>query len=205
MSINTLFGINGVGKDTVANELRRVEERNLTITSMSRTCMYLLGIIDSHDVSAQVGRDSYYKLEQVPQPEMIKLEGELYREFIEQMAHDEGETLFLSHLVSALHLGKTVRYLTERTTPDWFIECNSNLIQLKAPPESILERRRDDSENGTRSRPIQLKQIIEHQELCDNEWERIESGVIKPKRGMVIVENEDLSTAVAKTREVLYG
>lgn len=43
MGLNTIFGINGIGKDTVAEELRK-RKPEVIVTSMSRVLMYILGI-----------------------------------------------------------------------------------------------------------------------------------------------------------------
>lgn len=78
------------------------------------------------------------------------------------------------------------------------------MVQLTAPAGSILQRRRNDASGGVRSRPVEISQILEHQELCSEEWSRIENGVAKPSRGLHIVENQNLETAVARVKEIFY-
>ncbi len=204
MSLDTLYGINGVGKDTVAERLRQSTDRNLIVTSMSRLSMYLLGITKSFDVSKPVSGEAYKQLEQVPQPEMVALENGPYKDMIGELAQGGDRALLLGHLITALHLGGSVKYLTERPTPDWYIENNSSMIQLTAPANTILQRRQHDASGGVRSRPVEIGQIVEHQELCDEEWSRIENGSAKPLNGLHIVENQNLETAVAKVKEIIY-
>src|SRR5690606_33381552 len=112
MSLDTIYGINGVGKDTVAAELQKRQPRGLVITSMSRLSMYLLDITDNFDAQRSVTNDQYKKLETVPQEDMVALEEGPYREFVGELADGGDRVLMLSHLVFALHLGKTVSYLT---------------------------------------------------------------------------------------------
>ena len=203
MTLSTLYGINGVGKDTVAEKLRESVDQRLIVTSMSRLSMYLLGIAKDLDVSGKLPPDAYKRLEQVPQPEMIALENGPYKEMVAELADGGDKALLLGHLVTALHLGGSINYLTDRTTPDWYIENNSSFVQLTAPAETIMQRRQRDASTGVRSRPVEFDQIIEHQELCNQEWERIESGLVTPSRGMHVIENQDLDRAVAEVREII--
>lgn len=88
MTMNTLFGINGSGKDTVANELQqRLWRRSkLVVTSMSRMSMYLLGITDNFDAARSVRPEAYRTLEQVPQKQMVELESGPYKDLVEDLA-----------------------------------------------------------------------------------------------------------------------
>jgi len=205
MSLNTLYGINGVGKDTVAEGLRQSVDRQLIVTSMSRLSMYLLGITKSFDVTREVPEDAYRRLEQVSQPEMIALENGPYKEMVGELAQGNDRALLLGHLVSALHLGNSINYLTDRLTPDWYVENNTSIVQLTAPPEVIAQRRIRDVSDGVRSRPIEIDQIVKHQELCDHEWSRIEAGLVQPDKGMHIIENRNLDASVSELRKVFYG
>ena len=72
MAITTIFGINGVGKDTVANSLR-TNNPDLLVTSISRMLMYILGITKTYDVNEKVCEEQYKMLESVPQEKMIKI------------------------------------------------------------------------------------------------------------------------------------
>ena len=49
MGLYTIFGINGIGKDTVAKEIRK-KTQDIEVTSMSRLLMFILGISKSYDV-----------------------------------------------------------------------------------------------------------------------------------------------------------
>lgn len=208
MSFNTLYGINGVGKDTVANRLKQDYDHTMTITSMSRLSMYLLGITDHYDAQRKVSTEAYAELEQVPQPEMVELEEGACRDFIHDLAQSDQNTLMLSHLVFALHVGhREPVYLTDRRIPDWYIQENSGIVQLQAEPETIISRRLRDLEDEAvqRVRPTALEQVKTHQTLCDTEWNRLLSRPIVIPKGLHIVENHDLDDTVNKVGEILYG
>ena len=49
MGLYTIFGINGIGKDTIAEELRK-KNQEIEVTSMSRLLMFILGISKTYDV-----------------------------------------------------------------------------------------------------------------------------------------------------------
>lgn len=205
MSLNTLYGVNGVGKDTVAAEIKANRAQDVVITSASRLSMYLLGITDNFDAQRSISRDHYKKLESVPQTEMVELEEGPYKEFVTELANGGDRVMMLSHLVFALHLDKEVVYLADRHVPDWYISENDSLIQLTSTPEEILARRRIDALTGSRDRPALLSQIMAHQALCNTEWNRIKNGQTLPKKGMHTVENTSLPDTCLEVGDILYG
>ena len=199
MSVNTIFGINGVGKDAVASELKK-ENPKITVTSMSRLLMYLLGISQTYDAAEKITEAQYKKLEEVPQKDMIELEQQEYRALLEDLTKQDDKVLILAHLISALRHGDETEYLTNRQIPDWFVDINENLVQLVAPPEVILERRLNDT---SRNRKADISQIVEHQSLCDDEWERIGKSKVLVKRKMHVIPNLDLGRTTREVRNVI--
>ena len=199
MALTTIFGINGVGKDTVANELR-IKNTDISVTSMSRVLMYILDITKTYDVSEKVCEDQYKKLESVPQSKMIEIENTDYKKILCEISKSDQNVLMLSHLISALRHGEQINYLTDRLTPDWYVDANTALIQLVAPFNVISERRKNDQ---TRNRNIDISEIEYHQSLCTNEWERIKR--VKPEaiNKMFIVENVDLSKATSDIENIM--
>lgn len=207
MSLSTLYGINGVGKDTIAAEVKRAYADDITITSMSRLCMFLLGITESLDSQEPVDTTAYRKLESVPQSEMRQLEDGPCKEYIQTISENSQRVLMLSHLVFALHIDLcNVTYLTDRRIPDWYIQANNAVVQLKAPAETILARRfKDAFLDNARERPTALDQILDHQALCDEEWQRLSAKHADLPRGMHIVQNQDIDQATKHVYEVLYA
>lgn len=200
MSLNTIFGINGVGKDTIAEQIRK-NNPNVRVTSMSRLLMYILGITSNFDVRKKVGEKEYGMLEAVPQSRMIEIENSEYRQFIERFSNSKENIIFIGHLITAMRHGTNVTYLRDRLTPDWFIKCNNNLIQVVAPFELINSRRKLDSD---RLRVSDISQIKEHQLLCSQEWERIKRSKLIPASRMHIVENIELSKATNELEKIIF-
>lgn len=200
MGLTTIFGINGVGKDTVVEKLMQKNSK-IKATSMSRINMYILGITETYDLQEKVTEEQYKALESIPQNIMIDIENNQYRKVLEEISQSDEDIVFLAHLVTALRLGKKVNYLTDRLTPEWFIEINKNLIQLVAPEDLIAERRIKDC---TRKRETKKSQILEHQKLCDREWDRIASLGNEIKEKMHIVENINLDQAVKDVESIIF-
>ena len=199
MALTTIFEINGVGKDTVANELR-INNTDISVTSMSRVLMYILDITKTYDVSEKVCEDQYKKLESVPQSKMIEIENTDYKKILCEIAKSDKNVLMLSHLISALRHGEQINYLTDRLTPDWYVDANTALIQLVAPFSVISERRKNDQ---TRNRNVDISEIEYHQSLCTNEWERIKR--VKPEaiNKMFIVDNIDLCKTTSDIENIM--
>lgn len=201
MSLITIYGINGVGKDTVANELRK-NNPDLSVASISRILMYILGITRTYDVSEKVGEEQYKILESVPQEKMIAIENNEYKELLYEISNSKENLIILSHLISALRHGDKVQYLTDRTTPDWYIDLNQALIQLVAPTDIISARRKNDL---LRKRDISASEIEYHQMLCTKEWERIQQVNMDVGNKMFVVNNIDLLTATSEVETIIYG
>lgn len=201
MAITTIFGINGVGKDTVANSLR-TNNPDLLVTSISRMLMYILGITKTYDVNEKVCEEQYKMLESVPQEKMIKIENTDYKDMLDEIASSKEDLIMLSHLISALRHGDKIQYLTDRTTPDWYVKLNQALIQLVAPSDIVSYRRKNDV---NRKRETSIKEIEYHQSLCTNEWERIKRVNPDTTNRMFIVNNINLSDATNEIEQIMHN
>lgn len=200
MGLYTIFGINGIGKDTVAKEIRK-KTQDIEVTSMSRLLMFILGISKSYDVQEKINEEQYKALEKMPQSTMRFIEDNEYRQLLERLAKEDKDVIFLSHLITALRLGNKVEFLEDRKTPDWFVDINDKLIQLVAPAQMVAERKQRDK---TRRRCYEIDEIIKHQELCTKEWERIKKKDYCTARKMSIVENIDLNQAVREVENIIF-
>ena len=199
MGLITIFGINGVGKDTVANKLRK-NNPNITVTSMSRILMYLLGISKTYDTREKISENQYKALENTPQEIISNIENNQYKKLLEKLSTTDN-VIFLAHLISALRLGDKTRYLTNKQTPKWFVDINEQMIQLVAPADNISQRRKKDK---GRKRNCHINQILEHQELCSKEWERIKRMSPDKIKKMHIIENIELDDAVRQVEGIMH-
>ena len=197
MGLITIFGINGVGKDTVANKLKE-KRPNICITSMSRILMYILGISNTYETSEIVTEEQYKKLESIPQDVMKKIEENEYRELLTQISQEDKQTLLLSHLVSALRLGEQIVYLDNRLTPDWLVKQSDLLVQLAVPAPILSERRSKDT---SRKRDTNIYEIEKHQKLCFKEWNRIKKE--NPNKSMYTIVNLDLEETVDTIERIM--
>ena len=197
MGLITIFGINGTGKDTIANELKK-KRPNIRITSMSRLLMYILGITNTFETSEPVTEEQYKKLESIPQEKMKMIEQKEYKELLIGLSKKDQETILLTHLVSVLRHGEELIYLEDRPTPSWLIENSSTLIQLVVPPEILSERRKKDN---SRKRDINIEEIEKHQKMCFKEWKRLKKE--QPSKTMYTVVNINLDETVETVDEVI--
>lgn len=200
MGLYTIFGINGIGKDTVAEEIRK-KRQNIEVTSLSRLLMFILGISKAYDVREKIDEEQYKALEETPQSTMRSIEDNEYRQLLEKLAKGDKDVIFLSHLITALRLGNKVEFLEDRKTPDWFVDINDKLIQLVAPAQIVAERRQKDK---TRRRCYEIDEIIKHQELCTKEWERIKRKDYYTAKKMSVVENIDLNQTVREVENIIF-
>lgn len=199
MGLITIFGINGVGKDTVAEKLR-ANNPDITVTSMSRMLMYLLGISKTYETREKISEKQYKRLENTPQEIISSIENNEYRKLLEELSATDN-VIFLAHLVSALRLGNETMYLTDKQIPKWFVDINEQMIQLVAPASIISQRRKEDK---SRRRNCHIEQIFEHQELCSKEWQRIKRINTNKTKQMHIVENIELNQAVRQIEDIIY-
>lgn len=197
MGLITFFGINGVGKDSIANKLKE-KNPDIRITSMSRLYMYILGITDTYETSEKVTEEQYKLLEDTPQDVMKRIEEEEYKKLLIELANQNEETILLSHLVSALRLGKETIYLEDRLTPKWLVDNSDLLIQLAVPPDTLSERRKADF---SRKRETDINEIEKHQNMCFREWKRIQGE--NPTKSMYTIVNLDFGETVNAVEKVI--
>ena len=197
MSLYTLYGINGIGKDTLANQLQK-RNPEIEITSMSKLYMYILGITKTYYTSEKVNEKQYKLLESVSQEEMMRIENNEYKDFLKKITMQDNDVIFLGHLVSALRLGDHVNYLTDRKTQLWFLNMNKSIIQLLAPSEIICNRRLKDT---SRIREADCNEIVYHQNLCFEEWKRL-MNICGEK--LYCVENLDREEAILDLENIIF-
>ena len=140
-------------------------------------------------------------LESVPQEKMIKIENTDYKDMLDEIASSKEDLIMLSHLISALRHGDKIQYLTDRTTPDWYVKLNQALIQLVAPSDIVSYRRKNDV---NRKRETSIEEIEYHQSLCTNEWERIKRVNPDTTNRMFIVNNINLSDATNEIEQIMH-
>lgn len=189
MSLHIIYGINAAGKDTVANEVIK-HYKDAIITSESRILMYHLGLVNSVDATVKIDKEIYKKLENAKREDIQKIYKVDYPQTMRDLTTKHELVLLLSHLVFALYIDKSeTKYVTDIQIPGWLIDLSDGMIQLTANPYHILQRRVNDLKKSSRDRVIQINQIIEHQELCNEKWEKIKMEY--PNIRMKIINNDE--------------
>lgn len=194
MPLITMFGINAVGKDTIANKFMERNPKTF-ITSESRLLMHYLGIIDKCGVDDQVARKDYKKLENTSQKRIKTITNGVYKDSLISFSQNSHLTILLSHLVFMLHIDKEEPvFLDEKDPP--FPELSNGLIQIKSGIEDVLSRKIKDNETGIRERYHCAKELIKkHQYLCDKKWEKIIAS--RPINTYTVIDNDNIDKAVS--------
>ncbi len=189
-----LYGINGVGKDTIAEELSLP---NKVIVSRSRLLMYHLGLADGFTSDVRTEKGAYQALERIPEERVQKIRNTDCRKSVVRISAKGKLVLYLSHLVVVKHLGKGVRYVTPEISR-WVKKEADKFAFIKAPPRNILIWRREDE----RRRPTELEQITKHQKKSLQRYQELMREVSKP---FTIIDNRTggLQNAVSSLEEFI--
>lgn len=182
-----VFGINGVGKNSVISKLKIPD---LLVLSRSKVLMYQFGIIKS--LGQEIGRKEYEKLEQVPLSEINKALSRPDSRIIDIIKNRD--LILLSHLVVARFLHDENQFIN--TVSPFWLEYADGFILIESKAEDILKRREADIEK--RRRPLKLSQIQSHLDGERKEWE----GIIKTGTPSLKVMNsqDQLLRAVAEVQ-----
>jgi len=201
-----IYGINAVGKDTIANEFVKFFN-NSFITSEQRILMYNLGIIDSFDSHRKISRGNYKSLEGTSVSKLRSVYSFDFFNTLKKLKLEYKFVFLFSHLVVALYLDKKIRYLNlydvDKMMPDTLFNIADGIINVKANFNDILERRVMDLKLLKRERVTNLKDIEYHQQLCDDVWKKL---VSKNKHIRTIVihnNNGKLGEAVVQAKQFI--
>jgi guanylate kinase len=198
MALILIFGINGVGKDTLEVEMRKKYGDLVGIVLTTRVLFKSLGF----DVN-------YFYGEPAPTSEKLAemykvLEATSKSKVDEIMNFDLPQKLlevkskfqlgFLSaHLVSATRKPTgEIHYKTGYAYP-WFKEFVDGFVYLRSTPEELLRRREDENRRGIRKRlPMTLDEIALQLQISDKEWKRFEKILPNDKPRTTINNDSDL-------------
>lgn len=195
MGLYLVYGINAAGKDAIAMEVVK-RYKNSLITSESRILMFHLGLVNSIDATIKVDREIYKKLENAKREDIQRIYKDEYPETMANAVKEYDLVILLSHLVFALYIDKDeAKYVTDVEIPQWLVELSDGMVQLVADSEEIFSRRMKDIINEKRERIVQIKQIEQHQNLCDKKW--CDIGNLYKNKKMKIVENHNDKMEVA--------
>lgn len=145
MSLVILFGINGVGKDTIA---KRAAESvgSIDIISGSRVMMKGLGFDVGITSDSPVTDEMYRALELTPSDVKANMADTIFRQELisYKQANPDRIGVISSHLVIARREGNSVSFETDLIR-DWFPQTFDLLVHVTAPVDDIIERHARDS------------------------------------------------------------
>lgn len=198
-----LYGINGVGKDTIALELSK-QYKNTIIVSDQRILMYYLGLLKNYKSNIKINTEKYKALESTPRETLKKIYKTKFLETIEKIRKEYEIVFLISHLVISLHINKNKpKYLDTEIINEKLSEllfCANSIVYIKSKPEEILERRIKDRKFTGRNRPIDLKDIKHHQKLNDKKWKELLNHVPQNKTVTVLNHNNNLNEAITQSQ-----
>ena len=198
-----LYGINGVGKDTIALELSK-QYKNTIIVSDQRILMYYLGLLKNYKNNIKINTEKYKALESTPRETLKKIYKTKFLETIEKIRKEYEIVFLISHLVISLHINKNKpKYLDTEIINEKLSEllfCANSIVYIKSKPEEILERRIKDRKFTGRNRPIDLKDIKHHQKLNDKKWKELLNHVPQNKTVTVLNHNNNLNEAITQSQ-----
>lgn len=199
MSVIFLFGINGSGKDRVAQELL-IGGADYRVVPLSRLYMQMLGILDSYD-QRNIVTDHYMKLDKVSQAEINKVTKSQFVEKLKEFKSDSRLTILLGHMVTMKNVGREkVEFLREQEMECVALMYGDGFIYLTADPEEILRRHIKDKDDGIRDRgSIKIRHIKKHSELATREWNIFTEGLDRNR--YIAVNNRQLSEAASQINE----
>lgn len=201
MSLETMYGINASGKDTIAMKIKE-QNPSVFITTESRILMWLLGITNDYAAESQVLRAQYETLENTSQNQIEDVTNTAYKKMLEGFRENKNITFLLSHLVFLLHIDKKPTFLNGKDPA--FPEISSGLIHIKSPFEDILARMMYDNKSGVRFRATSNVELLtRHQTLCNKKWEQIISARPPETYITVMNENGDLAAAVRQVENFI--
>ena len=169
MPLYTVFGVNGVGKDSVIREAQQAEP-DIMVISETKLLMFGLGIIGAFDSSVTPGREHYLALETTSQSEIQQVE-DYFIDILEPVADSPVRTVMTSHLIPAQLLNNSPNYLI-KPKPACLHTVGRALINITANPSDVFARRNaDERDRGN----LEVQDIAEHMGLCGQEWQRLQA------------------------------
>lgn len=200
MPLIVTFGVNGVGKDTLAKELKK---RHPTLELLIGSRIMLKGL--GFDIKIDVGsppptREMYKVLEGLSEETKLAMTDNIFRETLVEFKNTGRRGILSSHLVIARRSRDNTIEFQKDLFRKWFPEVFDGFVLIEASPESIIKRQGFDKTTGFRDRGELTKEtIVEQQNLTKLEWEKVKSST-KPERRLEIF-NEDLVLVTRQLEE----
>ncbi len=176
-----IYGINGVGKDSIV-ELISEQDSRFIVISQSRLLMYHLGFTKSFLKKSKIVDGDYKKLELIPEKEISAVRNNLCYDSILKLSSSGKIILYLSHLTVARFFAKEKSFVVPEV-PNWVKEKTNGLVFIDANKRDVVSWRKKDS----RKRLNSLIGVSQQQQEEKKEWLNLTNSTNIP---FIIIKNE---------------
>lgn len=205
MALTIIFGVNGVGKDTIANIVQKAYPE-IALVSASRCLMKAFGLPVEITADFPVPFE-YYRTLEINEPIVNALYDTKFVDTLREFKTQGKNSMLLHHLcVVKPQLDGTLIYDDDVLRP-WFYELFDQFVLIRTAPQIIKDRQEKDLQSGKRTRQgLSLIQIEEQVQRSDAQWKELCKQL--KKRGLnnyYEIENNstDLSNAVEKLSNII--
>jgi hypothetical protein len=205
MALTIIFGVNGVGKDTLANAVQKTHP-HIALISASRALMKAFGLPVEITADFPIPFE-YYRTLEINEPIVNALYDTKFVDILREFKNSGKDGIILHHLcVIKPQLDGTLIYDDDVLRP-WFYELFDQFILIRTEPTTIKNRQEQDIQSGKRTRHnLSLRQIEEQVQKSDNQWQELCKQL--KQRGLdnyyEIENNEkDLEPAIAKLSSIV--
>ncbi len=172
MALTIIFGVNGVGKDTLANEVQKLHPQ-IALVSASRALMKAFGLPVEVTADFPVPFD-YYRTLEINEPIINALYDTKFVDILRDFKNSGQDGIILHHLcVIKPQLDGTLIY-DDDVLRSWFYELFDQFILIRTEPKIIKDRQEKDIQSGKRTRHgLSLAQIEEQVQRSDAQWQEL--------------------------------
>lgn len=205
MAITIIFGVNGVGKDTLANLVQKAHPE-VALISASRALMKAFGLPVEITADFPVPFE-YYRTLETNEPIVNALYDTKFVDILREFKKQGRNSILLHHLcVIKLQIDGTLIYDDDVLRP-WFYELFDQFILIRTDPAIIKARQENDLQSGKRTRNgLSLAQIEEQVQRSDAQWLELCNQL--KKRGLqnyyeIQNNSTDLNNAVEQLSRII--
>lgn len=172
MALTIIFGVNGVGKDTLANAVQKAHPQ-IILVSASRALMKAFGLPVEITADFPVPFE-YYRTLETNESTINALYDSKFVDILREFKNSGKDGIILHHLcVIKPQLDGTLIYDDDVLRP-WFYELFDQFILIRTEPKIIKERQEKDIQSGKRTRHgLSLAQIEEQVQKSDAQWQEL--------------------------------
>ncbi len=178
MPLVLLVGINGVGKDTVANEIK-TRWPGIKVVSGSKVFMKAAGLSVGLNTNQPASLQDYQFIEAIPADEAEQIYNTQFYQILSDLKNSSAITLLLYHLcIVKVDPKSNAISFDDSFVRDWYYDLFDCFILLHTDATQIQTRQLADATSGRRSRPVlPLTAITEQMKRSNQQWELLTTNL----------------------------